>query len=224
MSYNETTQRYDEYPRSQFPGNIDNWANMSDVPVTMQPILAQYQEAWDNVDLSAIESLKTKYPALDQYIFNADKINQVFDGIKAVQAFFKDQVQDYITEVGQHEVGINDNPTDDEKLTASYSAYKIDNLVGVDIATNVSISASEWVSESRSDGFAFSYTYSNSQVLQTDEIQIFFKNGSLIAASKAMIAIDDNPGADGIIKFIARKQPTQNLEISVIKSARNTTV
>ncbi len=44
MSLNQEQGIYEEYPRSQFPGKVDNWANKQDVPVTMQPIVAQYQE------------------------------------------------------------------------------------------------------------------------------------------------------------------------------------
>ena len=49
-------------PRSQFPGKVDNWANKQDVPVTMQPIVAQYQEAWDNMDIATIETLRIEIP------------------------------------------------------------------------------------------------------------------------------------------------------------------
>ena len=96
MGFNEATQQYDEYPRSQFPGKVDNWVNKQDVSVTLRPILAQYQTAWDNMDVSTMDALIEKYPILTTYIFGASDINQMYDGLKATQQFFKDDVEEYL--------------------------------------------------------------------------------------------------------------------------------
>ena len=42
-------------------------------------------------------------------------INQLQDGVKATQQFFKDEVKTYLTKIGQYQVGLNDTPNEEEK-------------------------------------------------------------------------------------------------------------
>lgn len=130
MAYNEETQRYDQYPRSQFPGNIDDWDNMTNVTNNLRPIVAQYQQFYTDNDIDGCNNLLRQYPDLDKCLYNADKINRLMDGVKATQQFFKDEVQSYVHKLGNATIGINDNPTTEEELVSnSYSAAKVNELV-----------------------------------------------------------------------------------------------
>lgn len=219
MALNQKTNTYEEYPRSQFPSQVDNWSNKQDIPVTMQPVLAQYQEAWDNMDIEVINSLQEKYPDITTYLFTADDINQVFDGVKAVQQFFKDDVEDYLTTIRQYTVGINDSPTDGEKTATAYSAAKVESLIGTTLATNITVSTSDWTEVTRNDGFNYKWTYSNNEILSTDEIVVYFNNASMIPASKAMVVVDEDD-SDGLFSLISVKIPKKELIIREVKVIR----
>lgn len=219
MSYNESTGQYDEYPRSNFPKAVDSWTNKQDVPVSMQPILAQYQTAWDDIDIDKITELKEKYPKLDTYLFTAVDINQVYDGIKATQQFFKDDVETYLEKISQYEIGVNDNPTTEEKNTSSYSCEKVDNLTGITIDSNITISTGSWESVTRDDGFNYQYVYTNDKILATDHVMVYFNISSVISASKATVNIG-NTDTDGQIVFLSAKIPKQDLVIDEILYCR----
>lgn len=219
MSYNEKTQQYDEYPRSQFPGKVDDWANKQDVPVAIRPILAQYQTAWDNMDVNTMDTLKSKYPSILTYIFGAVDINQLQDGVKATQQFFKDDVKTYLTKIGQYQVGLNDTPNEEEKANTAYSSKKTDELTGITVGEDISIPSVDWKPIERTDGFKYQWTYTNEKVKNTDRVMTWFDNPSIIPASKATVAIDDN-STDGTISFISVKIPKKDLTIKLIKIYR----
>ena len=219
MGYNESTGQYDEYPRSNFPKAVDSWTNKQDVPVSMQPILAQYQTAWDDIDIDKITELKEKYPKLDTYLFTAVDINQVYDGIKATQQFFKDDVETYLEKISQYEIGVNDNPTTEEKTTSSYSCDKVDNLTGITAATNITISTGSWSAVSRDDGFNYQYIYTNDKILATDHVIVYFNISSVIPASKATVNVG-NTTTDGQIVFLSAKVPKKDLVIDEITYCR----
>ena len=220
MSLNQEQGIYEEYPRSQFPGKVDNWANKQDIPVTMQPIVAQYQEAWDNMDIATIETLRSKYPQIMTYLFTADDINKVFDGLKATQQFFKDDVETYLKKIAQYKVGIVDEPSSEgEKKTSTYSAEKIEQLIGITVGEGITIPTSDWQTVEREDGFKYKWTYSNDKVLQTDRVMAWFDNASMIPASKASVSIDDNSD-EHTISFISVKIPKKDLNIRLLKIYR----
>lgn len=219
MSYNEKTQKYDEYPRSQFPGKVDDWANKQDVPVAIRPILAQYQTAWDNMDVNTMDTLKSKYPSILTYIFGAVDINQLQDGVKATQQFFKDEVKTYLTKIGQYQVGLNDTPNEEEKANTAYSSKKTDELTGITVGEDITIPTSDWQTVEREDGFRYKWTYSNDKVLQTDRVMAWFDNASMIPASKASVSIDDNSD-EHTISFISVKIPKKDLNIRLLKIYR----
>ena len=219
MSYNEKTQKYDEYPRSQFPGKVDDWANKQDVPVTIRPILAQYQTAWDNMDVNTMDTLKSKYPSILTYIFGAVDINQLQDGVKATQQFFKDEVKTQLTKIGQYQVGLNDTPNEEEKANTAYSSKKTDELTGITVGEDITIPTSDWQTVEREDGFRYKWTYSNDKVLQTDRVMAWFDNASMIPASKASVSIDDNSD-EHTISFISVKIPKKDLNIRLLKIYR----
>lgn len=223
MAYNEITQRYDEYPRSSFPGNVDDFVNKQDPSVAMQPILAQYQAAWDNMDITTINNIRERYPDINKYIPNANDFNQMFDGLKAVQKFFKDDVKEYVDKAGQYSVGINDNPTDDEKTTAAYSANKVDNLINelndkYHTIREITLLSSGW-----STTYPYTQTVSVNGVTSKDDIKVIgtvHADGNTQSQDKA---IDKAAGylmyvgdgvSNGSITFKAKKIP--EIDITVI--------
>jgi hypothetical protein len=203
---------YPEYPRSKFPEEICDFPNMQDVSPTLRPIVDQYNEAWAINDTDKMAQLKLQYPNLDKSLFNADKINTVFDELKSLQRFFKDDVDGMTTEIAQHTIGIKDNATGAEKKTNTYSAEKIDYMTGVIIASNITVNIADWDSN-------LEYKYTSSSILADDRINIYFADASKINASKAFIYVKSNTGAGNFI-LKANKIPKIALVIDTVEVMR----
>ena len=166
-----------------------------------------------------MDTLKSKYPSILTYIFGAVDINQLQDGVKATQQFFKDEVKTYLTKIGQYQVGLNDTPNEEEKANTAYSSKKTDELTGITVGEDITIPTSDWQTVEREDGFRYKWTYSNDKVLQTDRVMAWFDNASMIPASKASVSIDDNSD-EHTISFISVKIPKKDLNIRLLKIYR----
>lgn len=131
----ETITQYEQYPRSQFPGQVDNWDNMQDINSVNADAAIEYNTLIQNGEYTEAANFLTAHPNLNKILFNADKFNQLMDGIKAVQQFFKDDVETYINGLSNATVGIDDSlkATDLGAKTNAYSAYKIHSLLSCEI-------------------------------------------------------------------------------------------
>lgn len=127
----ETITQYEQYPRSQFPGQVDNWDNMQDINSLTVPLALAYNNLIQEKKYTEAAKYLSAYPELDRILFNAQKFNQLMDGIKAVQQFFKDDVKTYINGLSNATIGIDDNLNmgDVGADTNSYSITKIHSLL-----------------------------------------------------------------------------------------------
>lgn len=133
----ETITQYEQYPRSQFPGQVDNWDNMQDINSVTADAAIEYNTLIQEKKYTEAATYLSNHPELDKILFNAQKFNQLTDGIKAVQQFFKDDVEKYINSLSNTTIGINDNLKfgDGASVTNTYSAYKINFLLAPEILT-----------------------------------------------------------------------------------------
>ena len=133
----ETITQYEQYPRSQFPGQVDNWDNMQDINALTAAAALEYNTLIQNRKYTEAAAYLSEHPELDKILFNAQKFNQLMDGVKAVQQFFKDDVEAYINGLSNTTIGIDDSVKigDGAALTNTYSAYKIDFLLAPEILT-----------------------------------------------------------------------------------------
>jgi len=203
---------YPEYPRSKFPEQICNAPNMQDLSPTLRPIADQYSQAYLNNDTDTMARLLTQYQDLEKSLFNPDKINVIYDEVKATQKFFKDDVNTMVQTVAQHTIGIKDNATGAEKKTNTYSAEKIDYMTGVIIASNITVNIADWDSN-------LEYKYTSSTILTDDRINIYFADASKINASKAFVYVKSNTGAGNFI-LKANKIPKSALVIDNVEVVR----
>lgn len=121
---NQTITKYDQYPHSQFPENVDNWDNMQDLNAITAPLALEYNTLLQNKKYSDAANYIAVHPELDKTLFNAAKINRLMDGLKATQQFFKDDVAAYIKQLSDVSTGINDNITMDD-IGANENVYSI---------------------------------------------------------------------------------------------------
>lgn len=138
----DTTRVYPQYPRSNFPEQVDDFPTMQDPSAYQMTIVRQYETLAANGDVEGAAALLKQYPDLDKSLFNAQKFNYLSDGIKAAQQFFKDDVEAYVAGLFQNTVGIDDNAEGAAKSTNAYSAYKTDILINHCI--EITLPASRW--------------------------------------------------------------------------------
>lgn len=116
-------------PLTNFPVGEDTFPRMSDVSVTLLPLVLQYNNYYQNGQLALAQQLLAANPELDACLHNAEKWNMIRDAIIAMQRFLLNQVDSLYNEVAQNAIGVNDNPTAEQMSVVSYSAAKVDSLI-----------------------------------------------------------------------------------------------
>lgn len=120
----QTVTKYAQYPHSQFPESVDNWDNMQDLNSITAPLAIEYNTLIQNKKYTDAATYLSVHPELDKTLFNAAKINQIMDGVKAAQQFFKDDVATYIKQLSDVSTGINDDVNMDD-VGAGENVYSI---------------------------------------------------------------------------------------------------
>lgn len=225
-SYDDTLEtkkvytKYEEYPRSNFPEEIDNWDNMQDINAITAPVAQQYYNLINANNFSGAASLLASNPDLLKTLFNADKYNQLSDGVKATQKFFKEQVETYVDELFANTVGINDNATGEEQKTNAYSISKINELLNnIERVVTVNFTAEGWVGEEA----PYTQTVEVEGLKSTDRpLLVKAKDSSLDAVNakaynKAFGFISDGAGetGDGTLTWTVYKKPTIDIKIGL---------
>lgn len=212
--------KYEEYPRSNFPEEVDNWDNMQDINAITAPVAQQYYNLINANNFSGAAALLSSNPDLLKTLFNADKYNQLSDGVKATQKFFKEQVETYVDELFANTVGINDNATGEAQKTNAYSISKINELLNnIEKIITVTFTADGWVGEEA----PFTQTVEVEEIKSTDRpLLIKEKDSSLDiinakAYNKAFGIISDGAGetGDGTVTWTVYKKPTMDITIGL---------
>ena len=112
---------YEDTPLTNFPDAEDNWARMSDITATLLPVALQYNSLWENGQIDEANALLDANPNLKQTIFNADKWNKLRDAVIAIERYYLNDVTDFINHVAQQAIGIDDNPSEEDKNTTKIS-------------------------------------------------------------------------------------------------------
>lgn len=215
----QKTEPYIDLQLTNFPVSEDYVIRKSDVDVVIMPVVQQYNKYFATGNLAACNALKESNPNILKYIFTADDFNWAMDAIIAIQRYYLEDVQEFINAVAQNTVGIENNPTEEQMDLVTYSAKRIQEMVGFLLDSDVSVLMDDWTEVTREDGFKYKWTYENEIIADTDEILVYFNNASMISASKAMIVVDED-GTAGSFNLIAVKKPKTNLTIREIKVVR----
>lgn len=205
----ENVKRYDQYPHSQFPESVDNWDNMQDVNSVTYPLSQEYNKLISSGNLADAANYLKSHPELKSSLFNAEKINQLMDGIKATQQFYKDDVKEFLVKLADSTIGIDDNVTENTSTTNTYSAKKINELTGIYSDSPIEIATSDWDE-------SFVYTHSDPNIAENDIVEVYFNSDSYTLVSKAQIRIISDSGA-GNFKLQAKKVPGGTIKIDTYK-------
>lgn len=117
---------------------------MQDVTSDMLAPLRNYQNAFNNGDLTTCANILNANPKLKTMMWTAEKFNKVRDAIMAIETFFKNDVEKIITQIAARTVGINDSlaPGNTGADTNTWSINKINSTINsgasgaVDTAVN----------------------------------------------------------------------------------------
>lgn len=223
---NTYTEPYTDLPLTQFPASEDDWDRMSDVSASMVSLVQDYNKLYNEGRFSDAKKLLDNNEDLLRCFFNADKYNQLRDATIAMQRFLLNEVQNLIKEVAKNTIGIEDNPTEDQKGQTAYSAAKvdanieqaIDNLIGKYLTKyTVTIPFSGW-----NDGYPYFNTVTVKNVTADMELRVI---GTIIASDASysdtknivksagfLVPYDDGVG-DEQITFKAYKKPTVDFTV-----------
>lgn len=119
-------------PLTNFPVGEDTFPRMSDVSVTLLPLVLQYNNYYQNGQLTLAQQLLMANPELDACLHNAEKWNMIRDAIIAMQRFLLNQVDSLYNEIlndAKENIGISDNPPKGKEDMVAYSAQKVDSLI-----------------------------------------------------------------------------------------------
>lgn len=119
-------------PLTNFPVGEDTFPRMSDVSVTLLPLVLQYNNYCQNGQLALAKQLLVSNPELDACLHNAEKWNMIRDAIIAMQRFLLNQVDSLYNEIlnaAKENIGISDNPPAGKESMVAYSAAKVDSLL-----------------------------------------------------------------------------------------------
>lgn len=94
--------KYPDLSETLFPDALDIITRMSDITYTDLDLIKQYNTYISAGNFESAQQLLADNPGLQNKIFNAEKFNKLADSIMAVQRFFKDDVETYITDVGDN--------------------------------------------------------------------------------------------------------------------------
>ena len=128
-------------PLTNFPVGEDTFPRMSDVSVTLLPLVLQYNNYYQNGQLALAQQLLVTNPELNACLHNAEKWNMIRDAIIAMQRFLLNQVDSLYNEVAQNAIGVNDEPTEEQASVVAYSAAKVNSMFKVN---RITLPLSEW--------------------------------------------------------------------------------
>ena len=219
---NTYTESYTDLPLTQFPASEDDWDRMSDVSASMVSLVQDYNKLYNDGRFSDAKKLLDNNEDLLRCFFNADKYNQLRDATIAMQRFLLNEVQSLIKEVAKNTIGIEDNPTEDQKGQTAYSASKVDelinNLVGKYLTKyTVEIPANGW-----NDEYPYLNTVAISGITSDMELRVIgtvIPDGTVYSDTKNIIKSAgflipyDNGVGDGRIIFKAYKKPTVDFTV-----------
>lgn len=203
------TESYIDLPLTQFPVEEDSWNRMSDVSASLMSLVQQYNQLYANGKYTEAKKLVDQNEQLLNCFFNAEKYNQLRDAIIAVQRFMLNEVVRLVTEVAQNTIGINDNPSESEAETNTYSAKKINRLHNI---RHITLLQKNWSNE-----YPYTQKINVQGILESDNIEVIgayhadgntYEQDKNIDKAASFLIYNENGVSEGAITFKAKKIPS----------------
>lgn len=215
--------KYEDLPLTHFPLSEDNWNRMSDVNLVLMPLVIKYNEYYAAGNLEACNKLIADNPGLLDCFFNAQKWNELRDAILALERYYLEEVQKFINAVAQNALGINDNPTEEQLLTTSYSTGYINTVINninsqlnkIQNSVIITLLVSDW-----SDSAPYSQRLAVPGLKTTDEPGVYPWTPKTLTADaiktqrKMATLITSGETEDGYITlYCGYKKPTTDFQV-----------
>ena len=218
------TETYTDLPLTKFPVSEDEWNRMSDVSASMMSLVQEYNKLYADGRYTDAKQMIDNNEQLLNCFFNADKYNQLRDATIAMQRFLLNEVAALVKEVAKNTVGIEDQPTDEQKSQVTYSAKRIDELFALlenshFTKKQVVVPSSGW-----SSAYPFENTVSVDGITSDMEMRVVgtvIPTGTdlttvkgIIKAAGFLISTPDGI-KDGAITFRAYKKPSVDFTVDI---------
>lgn len=89
---------YPQFPHTNFPDSIDSWEDKVDVSSSTLSLVKQYNQLFDVGEIQAAQQLLINNPDLVKILVNADDINQIQQGVMALQTMFTEDIDSYLAQ------------------------------------------------------------------------------------------------------------------------------
>ena len=106
---------YPELTHTQFPDKIDTIDNFIDITLDALPLAEEYYRRYNSGDIAGANQILIDNPNLKYSYIGASTLNPIVDAIKAMQLFYRDDVQQYLMNIVQHK--------GDFSATTKYTKY-----------------------------------------------------------------------------------------------------
>lgn len=90
---------YEEYPSSNFPDSLDTFNRVTDVTISLLPLVQQYNSLYASGKIDEAYNILKNNPELQNCIINAQTINQCYDAIQSIEKYYFSDVQKYIEQL-----------------------------------------------------------------------------------------------------------------------------
>ena len=174
MAYEDIRE---EAPLSTFPDGYIEVSKLTAPTAAEAALIVQYNEALSEGDYATCQQILNNNPNLNNCRISVDAYNTIIDEIQALEMYYMENVDDMITEIAQHTVGIDDTAP---SATNTYSSLKIERSNHI---AQIQVPASGWTPSGGEYVQTVSITtaYPNIPVTSADRPEIFFNTDNISA-------------------------------------------
>ena len=202
-------------PLSTFPDGYIEVSKLTAPTSEEAALIVQYNEALSQGDYATCQQILANNPNLKNCRISVDAYNTIIDEIKAIEMYYMERVDTFVTELAAHTVGIDDSSS---SATNTYSSAKIDKMHNIQ---TLQIPAANWVGTSAPYTQSISITgYGGTAVTAADKPEIFFNTSSVAVADAEDYAeqcayIYNIATGAGVLNLTAYEKPTFDIYIDV---------
>ena len=120
------TKIEDVAPLASFPDDYIQVARLTAPNATKAGLIREYNQLLQAGNYTEATTFLANHTELNECRVTLDTYNRIVDEIKALEVFFDGDIQSFIEQIAQEEVGIDDSSA---SATNSYSSQKIESLI-----------------------------------------------------------------------------------------------